>query len=116
MSFDIASALGRFQRERTERGSGARSKRAHRRERSRSQLEANPGQGYLASRHHQAAKSRKNELETVTVRVFLEKVTPLLGLLVSDAPSLQAEFSETILAHQLEMEGAGLCDESLCNA
>merc|ERR1711865_197549 len=53
--------------------------------------------------------------EAVTVRVFLEKVAPLLGLVKSDAPSLQAEFSETILGHELELVGAGMCDESLCS-
>merc|ERR1712086_311386 len=53
--------------------------------------------------------------EAVTVRVFLEKVAPLLGLVKSDAPSLQAEFSETILEHELELRGAGMCDESLCS-
>ena len=50
-----------------------------------------------------------------TVRVFLEKVAPLLGLDKSDAPSLQAEFSGTILGHELELNGAGMCDESLCS-
>jgi hypothetical protein len=49
------------------------------------------------------------------VRVFLEKVAPLFGLNKSDAPSLQAEFSETILGHELELKGAGMCDESLCS-
>jgi len=53
--------------------------------------------------------------EAVTVRVFLEKVAPLLGLVKSDAPSLQVEFSETILGHELELKGAGMCDESLCS-
>ena len=53
--------------------------------------------------------------EAVTVRVFLEKVAPLFGLDKSDAPSLQAEFSETILGHELELKGAGMCDESLCS-
>ena len=53
--------------------------------------------------------------EAGTVRVFLEKVAPLFGLLKSDAPSLQAEFSETILGHELELKGARMCDESLCS-
>jgi len=53
--------------------------------------------------------------EAVTVRVFLEKVAPLFGLNKSAAPSLQAEFSETILGHELELNGAGMCDESLCS-
>ena len=53
--------------------------------------------------------------EAVTVRVFLEKVAPLFGLNKSAAPSLQAEFSETILGHDLELKGAGMCDESLCS-
>ena len=54
--------------------------------------------------------------EAVTVRVFLEKVAPLFGLNKSAAPLLQAEFSETILGHELELKGAGMCDESLCSA
>merc|ERR1712086_318081 len=53
--------------------------------------------------------------EAVTVRVFLEKVAPRFGLNKSAAPSLQAEFSETILGHELELKGAGMCDESLCS-
>merc|ERR1712166_431782 len=53
--------------------------------------------------------------EAVTVRVFLEKVAPLFGLNKSAAPSLQAEFSETILGHELELKEAGMCDESLCS-
>ena len=53
--------------------------------------------------------------EAVTVRVFLEKVAPLFGLFKSAAPSLQVEFSETILGHDLELKGAGMCDESLCS-
>merc|ERR1712166_1508415 len=53
--------------------------------------------------------------EAVTVRVFLEKVAPLFGLNKSVAPSLQAEFSEAILGHELELKGAGMCDESLCS-
>ena len=44
--------------------------------------------------------------EAVIVRVFLEKVAPLLGLDKSFAPLLQAEFSETILGHELELKGA----------
>merc|ERR1711865_152654 len=53
--------------------------------------------------------------EAVTVRVFLEKIAPLFGLNKSAAPSLQVEFSETILEHELELRGAGMCDESLCS-
>ena len=49
------------------------------------------------------------------MRVFLEKVAPLFGLLKSDAPWLQVEFSESILPHKLELAGAGLCDGSLCS-
>ena len=49
------------------------------------------------------------------MRVFLEKVAPLFGLNKSAAPSLQAEFSEAILGHELELKGAGMCDESLCS-
>merc|ERR1712153_28482 len=43
------------------------------------------------------------------------KVALLLGLDESDAPSLQMLFSEAILAHELELKAAGLCDESLCS-
>ena len=50
-----------------------------------------------------------------TGRFFLEKVAPLLRLHKSDAPSLQVEFSETTLGHELELKGAGMCDESLCS-
>merc|ERR1712086_1087964 len=53
--------------------------------------------------------------KAVTVRVFLEEVAPLFGLNKSAAPSLQAEFSETILGHDLRLNGAGMCDESLCS-
>ena len=53
--------------------------------------------------------------KAVTVRVFLEEVAPLFGLNKSAAPSLQAEFSEAILGHELELKGAGMCDESLCS-
>ena len=53
--------------------------------------------------------------EAVIVRVFLENVAPLFGLNKSAAPSLQAEFSKTILGHELELKGAGMCDESLCS-
>merc|ERR1712166_1245977 len=53
--------------------------------------------------------------EAVTVRVFLEKVAPLFGLNKSAAPLLQAEFSEAILGHELELMAAGMCDESLCS-
>jgi len=53
--------------------------------------------------------------EAVTVRVFLEKIAPLFGLNKSAAPSLQVEFSEAILGHDLELQGAGMCDESLCS-
>ena len=53
--------------------------------------------------------------EAVTVRVFLEKIAPLFGLNKSAAPSLQVEFSETILEHELELKGAGMRDESLCS-
>ena len=52
--------------------------------------------------------------EEVTARVFLEKVAPKLGLQKSDAPSLQMEFSETTLAHEQQLNTAGMCDESLC--
>ena len=52
--------------------------------------------------------------EEVTVRVFLEKVAPKLGLHESDAPSLQMEFSEATLAHEQQLNTAGMCDESQC--
>merc|ERR1712086_400355 len=53
--------------------------------------------------------------EAATVRVLLEKVAPLYGLNKSAAPSLQAEFNEAILGHDLELKGAGMYDESLCS-
>ena len=53
------------------------------------------------------------ELETVLA--LLEKFALLLGLTKSAAKSLQLEFSETALAHELQLEPAGLCDESLCS-
>merc|ERR1712086_1138686 len=53
--------------------------------------------------------------EAATVLAFLKKVALLLGLDESDAPSLQMLFSEAILAHELELKAAGLCDESLCS-
>ena len=49
------------------------------------------------------------------MRVFLEKAAPLFGLEKSDAPSLQVEFSKATLGHELELKGAGMCDESLCS-
>merc|ERR1740117_1599217 len=54
-----------------------------------------------------------HELETVLA--LLEKFALLLGLNRSAARSLQLEFSETTLAHELQLEPAGLCDESLCS-
>jgi hypothetical protein len=53
-----------------------------------------------------------HELENVLA--LLEKFALLVGLTKSDARSLQLEFSETTLAHELQLEPAGLCDESLC--
>merc|ERR1712086_109689 len=53
--------------------------------------------------------------EAATVLAFLKKVALLLGLDESDAPSLQMQFSEAILAHELELKAAGLCDASLCS-
>ena len=53
--------------------------------------------------------------EAETVLAFLKKVALLLGLDESDAPSLQMQFSEAILAHELELKAAGLCDASLCS-
>ena len=53
--------------------------------------------------------------EAATVLAFLKKVALLLGLDESDAPSLQMLFSEAILAHELELKAAGLCDASLCS-
>jgi len=45
---------------------------------------------------------------------LLEKFALLLGLNRSAARSMQLEFSENILAHELQLEPVGLCDESLC--
>merc|ERR1712166_243980 len=54
-----------------------------------------------------------HELENVLA--LLEKFALLLGLDRSAARSMQLEFSETTLAHKLQLEPAGLCDESLCS-
>jgi len=54
-----------------------------------------------------------HELENVLA--LLEKFALLLGLNKSAARSMQLEFSENILAHELQLEPAGLCDESLCS-
>merc|ERR1740130_1708506 len=54
-----------------------------------------------------------HELETVLA--LLEKFALLLGLNKSAARSLQLEFCETTLAHELQLEPAGLCDDSLCS-
>ena len=54
-----------------------------------------------------------HELENVLA--LLEKFALLLGLNRSAARSLQLEFAETTLAHELQLEPAGLCDESLCS-
>jgi len=54
-----------------------------------------------------------HELENVLA--LLEKFALLLGLNRSAARSMQLEFSENILAHELQLEPAGLCDESLCS-
>merc|ERR1740117_804790 len=54
-----------------------------------------------------------HELENVLA--LLELFALLLGLNKSAARSLQLEFSENILAHELQLEPAGLCDESLCS-
>ena len=54
-----------------------------------------------------------HELENVLA--LLEKFALLLGLNRSAARSLQLEFSETTLAHELQLEPAGLCDESVCS-
>ena len=54
-----------------------------------------------------------HELENVLA--LLEKFALLVGLNKSAARSLQLEFSETTLAHELQLEPAGLCDESLCS-
>merc|ERR1712086_550994 len=53
-----------------------------------------------------------HELENVLA--LLEKFALLLGLNKSAARSMQLEFSENILAHELQLEPAALCDESLC--
>merc|ERR1740130_1347286 len=54
-----------------------------------------------------------HELETVLA--LLEKFALLLGLNKPAARSLQLEFSETTLAHELQLEPAGLCNESICS-
>ena len=54
-----------------------------------------------------------HELENVLA--LLEKFALLLGLNRSAARSLQLEFAETTLAHELQLEPAGLCDEALCS-
>ena len=54
-----------------------------------------------------------HELENVLA--LLEKFALLLGLNKSAARSLQLEFCENVLAHELQLEPAGLCDESLCS-
>ena len=54
-----------------------------------------------------------HELENVLA--LLEKFALLLGLNKSAARFLQLEFCETTLAHELQLEPAGLCDESLCS-
>merc|ERR1740117_1137254 len=54
-----------------------------------------------------------HELENVLA--LLEKFALLVGLNKSAARSLQLEFSETTLAHELQLEPAGLCDEALCS-
>ena len=53
--------------------------------------------------------------ELANVLVLLEKAALKLGLDRGDAATLQLEFSETILDHQLELKASGLCDESQCN-
>merc|ERR1712086_920799 len=53
-----------------------------------------------------------HELENVLA--LLEKFALLLGLNRSAARSLQLEFCENILPHELQLEPAGLCDESSC--
>ena len=54
-----------------------------------------------------------HELENVLA--LLEKFALLLGLNKSAARFLQLEFCDNILAHELQLEPAGLCDESLCS-
>merc|ERR1740117_1010645 len=54
-----------------------------------------------------------HELENVLA--LLELFALLLGLNKSAARSLQLEFSENILAHELQLEPAGLCDEASCS-
>merc|ERR1712166_1423150 len=54
-----------------------------------------------------------HELENVLA--LLQKFALLLGLNRSAARSMQLEFCENILAHELQLEPAGLCDESLCS-
>ena len=47
-------------------------------------------------------------LQEETVLAFLEKAAPALGLDKSDAVSLELEFGDTILAHELTLKEAGL--------
>jgi hypothetical protein len=54
-----------------------------------------------------------HELENVLA--LLEKFALLVGLNKPAARSLQLEFCETTLAHELQLEPAGLCDEALCS-
>merc|ERR1711865_1345906 len=54
-----------------------------------------------------------HELENVLA--LLELFALMLGLNKSAARSLQLEFSENILAHERQLEPAGLCDKSLCS-
>ena len=62
-----------------------------------------------------SAQTRRCDLVVENVLALLEKFALLLGLNKSAAQSLQLEFSDNILAHELQLETAGLCDESLCS-
>ena len=54
-----------------------------------------------------------HELENVLA--LLEKFALLVGLNKPAARSLQLEFCDNILAHELQLQPAGLCDEALCS-
>lgn len=53
--------------------------------------------------------------DEASVLMLLQKVASQLGFDESAAASLQLEFSETTLPHELLLHEAGMCDESLCS-
>ena len=50
-----------------------------------------------------------------TVGGALKTLAPHYGVNEPDVPSLQLEFSDTILTPEQQLTAAGLCDESLCH-